>query len=118
MMKTYAEYGFGLVLCSPDEIKDLLERHDLEEVYDLTEQCCNVQFYGDDAEGLAFSLPDYSEIIYPDRMLVFMSEKCPNPFRAVYTGMEDLIREFSWLHMPEGFDWKAHIGWYQAVVSR
>lgn len=79
-----------------------------------------VNFYSDKASGKKFRkvYEIFGDEFSMGDTLVFWADKGTNPFMARYTE-ESLIREFKekiGKYMPDGFDYRSHIGWFSCCV--
>ena len=120
-MQSYPEYGFGLVLCG-NEINDLAE-HMQCDVYELAylideDQC---RTYTDEEEGKVFIPADTNagRSAEGEDMFVIWTRKQPDIFEAAYKNIDDAVREIRMLygkHFPVGFDYRAHMGYFQCCV--
>ena len=131
MRTDWAEYGLGFVLSDgkingQDETDYLLHAMNIENDYDFVEvmnkkkRVCRI--YDDDCGGKRFvPVNGGYKATEPDYMLVIWALNQPEPFAPVYPGGPDEIRkEFKDIlgeYLPNDFDWDAHIGYFNTVVS-
>lgn len=127
-MSNFAEYGFGLVLAG-DELENFLHKMENKKGYPL--DCdpdtfavehgdhYDARFYGDDTEGRLFKSYNSSSILEDEDMLVFRAENQPDAFRPAYDSVSGVEKEFRSKigeFLPDDFDYKAHIGYFECVV--
>lgn len=128
MNHNYPEYGFGLVL-TVDEIEDFVNRLDAkinagmngdpQLLVDNLGDDYGAKFYGDDMEGKHFYNHDGTVDLEEDDMLAFWAKHQPNAIKAAYDDIEAVEEEFRLKlgeFLPEDFDYKAHIGYFQCVI--
>jgi len=131
-MRSWPEYGIGLVLTSSrkigerDEIDYLVASMGYDDVYELIElgerDNWHVwRFYDAEMEGKSFEPfadgKSYDE--EPEEMLVIWASRALQPFSAAYSGPDEIRKEFQDIigkYMPEDFDWDAHIGYFSCTI--
>lgn len=130
-MHNYAEYGIGLVLTDAElsngktEIDTLVQAFGVDDEFDLLEKMEDSdhvwRLYNDEMEGKHFT--PFADGKYfneePEVMLVIWAENAYEPFRAAYSGPEEIRKEFQDIigeYMPEDFDWDAHIGEFSCTI--
>ena len=129
-MRNWPEYGIGLVLTTEnrigemDEIDYLMEKMDAEDPYELVESQENSdhvwRYYDNGFDGKSFHpFAKNASSEEPEEMLVIWAAKGFDPFRAAYSGPEEIRKEFQDVigkYMPEDFDWDAHIGEFSCCI--
>lgn len=93
-----------------DELRMKMENSDhVWEFYDARKEC---KFFTSFADNKPFDEE-------PERMLVIRAKNVYEPFRAAYSGPEEIRKEFQDIigkYMPEDFDWDAHIGEFSGTI--
>ena len=129
-MQNWPEYGIGLVFTpeknigTKNEINFLTESMGFDDVYELVENMeesdHDWRFYDSEMDGMAFHPFDKAkESMEPSEMLVIWAKKWMDPFRAAYSGPDEIRNEFKAFlgeYLPESFDWDAHIGEFSLSV--
>lgn len=127
-MANYPEYGFGLVLTG-NEIEEFVNRVGAREELDMDGdpyvfeetfgENYNTRYYDEDMEGKHFYSHDGVVDLEGDDMLAFRAEKQSDALKAAYGSLEEVEEEFRskiGMFLPEGFDYGAHIGYFQCVI--
>ncbi len=118
-MQCYPEYGFGLVVTG-DEIGKLVEKNGCEDEFELQEKIGNAcRIYDDEFEGKAFSGSPSDVSAEDENMLVIWAQHQPDAYKAVYGSPEEAAHEFEENYsefFPLGFDYVAHLGYFQACM--
>ena len=121
-MRSYPEYGFGIVLTGND-IDDFIMQQGYEEddFYDFLESCekkvHTVRYYPtEEFEGSSCHMMDGTSSEFED-MLVIWTLKQPDILTAVYSDVSEieneLREEFSF---PEDFAWESHLGYFSGCI--
>lgn len=131
MNRYWSESGIGFVLTTEKSINEKSEIQFIVEAlrygsprdmaWDMSESGCH--YYDDNnADGKFFTPFDETKSFdaEPKEMLVFEAKKQPEPFKTVYPGgIDEMRKEFQEIigkYFPDGFDWDAHIGYFNASV--
>ena len=125
-MRYYSNYGLGLLLSDSDEIESFVEKIQREynddeiNVYQLQEYLdYEAYYYGPDDYIGGVRYFEGNRWIDADELLVLYADEQPDAFKPAYKSIDEIVEEMKERYSPyfdEGFDYKAHIGWFDAVT--